>query len=373
MRIAVMAPEDLPVPPVRGGSVQIYADALTRALAAMPGLEVTLLAPRPAASGADAPPEHGGEYGRRLVHLPGGAPFLSAAAAYLAAWDPDWIQVENRPAWVNTLRALAPRARILLNLHSLTFLGPRHIHPMAARQALCSADAVVLNSRFLLRAVTRRFRLRTAAWHPVVIHPGVDLVRFAPPDAHAAKRRTRLRIVYVGRVVRQKGVHVLLTAVRRLHRLGIPVHATIIGRAPPWERAYAARIRRLLRGLPARWIGFVPPARLPPYLWQHDVLVCPSQGPEAFGLVNVEAMAAGLAVVASRQGGIREAVGDAGVLVAKFRQPEAFAAALIRLARRPDQLRRLQQAARARAQAFTWTRTAARFAAIYRAARARSP
>ena len=97
------------------------------------------------------------------------------------------------------------------------------------------------------------------------------------------------------------------------------------------------------------------------------VFVCPSVY-EPFGLINLEAMACGTAVVASRVGGIPEVVvdGETGVLVPPG-EPEALAAAVSALCGDPERAARFGAAGRRRVEAeFSWERIAERTLAVYR-------
>ncbi|MCL6515731.1 glycosyltransferase family 4 protein [Alicyclobacillus sp.] len=357
VRVALVAPEGLPIPPVRGGSVQIYLEALARELDRL-GIDATLLSP---GAGEAACRNHIRLAGMEKVT------YRSACLAELRRMQPDVVQVDNRPDFVPWVRRAVPSARVLLNLHSTTFLGPRHIDRARARRVLRDADRVVLNSDFLRREIARTFRLDGGDWRPVVIHPGVDLARFALPEGRERGAWPPFRLLYVGRVIRGKGVHVLVEAVRQLRQTHIPVRLTLVGRTPPWEAAYERRLRIQMRGLPVRWTGFVPPAELPPRLWRAHALVCPSQAPEAFGLVNVEAMAAGVPVIASRQGGIPEIVdASCGILVRQYRDPAAFARAIRTLMADRARWEALSDGARRRAQTFSWRRSAEAFTQVYR-------
>lgn len=357
IRVALVAPEGLPIPPVRGGSVQIYLEALVRELEEA-GVDVTLLSP---GAGQDACKRH------IQIQASDRSAYRRACLARLRSLAPGVIQVDNRPDLVPLVRRAVPNARVVLNLHSTTFLGPRHIDRARARRVLRYADAVVLNSRFLRREIARTFRLGPGTWRPHVIHPGVDARRFTPPARRTRPSWPPFRLVYVGRVIRGKGVHILVEAVRQLHRANVPVQLTIIGRTPPWEAAYERALRAAIRGLPVQWPGFVPPDKLPPRLWAAHALVCPSQAPEAFGLVNVEAMAAGLPVIASKQGGIQETLdASCGILVRHYQDPASFSRAIRTLMADISRWRALSEGAQRRAQEFTWSRCAAQFAALYR-------
>ena len=114
-------------------------------------------------------------------------------------------------------------------------------------------------------------------------------------------------------------------------------------------RALAAR-----SGAAVRFQTFVPRAELPALLRTADVFVVPSRWPEPSPLTVGEALATGLPVIASRIGGIPEAVGDAGILVPPD-DPAALAGALRGLI--DDRARRAAMglAARARAEERDWS------------------
>src|SRR5579875_1499916 len=134
MRIVIIAPEGLPIPPVSGGSVQIYLSHLLPALAEHCGADLHLLSPAAAADRAQE-----GGLGDRVVHWR--APERADQARYadwvttvLAELQPDVVQVDNRPLLVDRMWRAGLRAPVILNLHSTTFLGPRHVDPPAARR-----------------------------------------------------------------------------------------------------------------------------------------------------------------------------------------------------------------------------------------------
>ena len=117
---------------------------------------------------------------------------------------------------------------------------------------------------------------------------------------------------YVGRLAREKGVHVLVKAVAALDRVDL----LVVGRGP--EEA-ALRRQAEETGRHVSFAGAVPHGEVPGLLGRMDALVLPSIGSahwqEQFGHVLVEAMAAGVPVIGSSSGAIPEVVGDAGLLV----------------------------------------------------------
>jgi glycosyltransferase involved in cell wall biosynthesis len=123
----------------------------------------------------------------------------------------------------------------------------------------------------------------------------------------------RSGVVFVGRLTAQKGVHVLLEALAILKHRGLVLPLTVVGDGPmrPDLKAQA-----LALGVPATFVGFVPPEDVPRHLSDKRVLVLPSID-EGLGLVVAEALIHGVPVVATRSGGIPDLVTepDSGLLV----------------------------------------------------------
>ncbi len=140
-------------------------------------------------------------------------------------------------------------------------------------------------------------------------------------------------IAFVGRLVSDKGAHVLLRALAALHARGRPLRLSIIGQGP--EETELHHLAATL-GL-SKWVvfeGLKQGAELAALLNQHRVLAVPSVWPEPFGIVALEGLACGCVVVASEAGGLPEALGGLGVLVPAG-DATALADALERLWERP--------------------------------------
>lgn len=358
MRVFLVAPEGLPIPVDRGGSVQIYLEKLFVNVKQSADLQVSLISP-----------------GRTKIHESLHSPiderdqtqYRAGVQKLIEQLSPDVVQIDNRPDFAMKLRQLLYAKRIVLNLHSTTFLQERHIAYPIARQILRQADAVVCNSQYLQATVARQFQLTASDWHPYVIYPGVDANVFARPVEHGRSyAKSTLHILCAGRIIPQKGVLVLVQAVRQLLRMGVQTELTIVGRSPAWAKAYEKKIQQEMRDLPVHWTRGVQPQEMPAYYWQADLFVFPSQWDEAFGLVNLEAFAAGVPVVASALGGIPEVVTpDCGVLVYQYSKPLAFAQAIADLWAQPDLFYDLRIGAKARALEFSWTGCAQRFETLY--------
>lgn len=361
-RIIILAPEDLPIPPVRGGSVQIYLHTLLPYFAHNSWLSCTLISP----TQSSTPLVTSDSNSYKQILLQKGEKYHSQALTLLKNESPDIIQIDNRPKLIPLLRKTIPQAKLILNLHSTTFLGSRYLSQNEAREALITADHVICNSQYLKRELASRFHLCAKDWKPSVIYPGVDLQKFRPVQKRQHPHMP-LRLLFVGRVIAQKGVHVLVDSIRHLERKHIPVTLTLIGRTPPWEANYEKRIRQSLRNLPIFWKGFMTPEDLPQIYQEADVFLCPSQKNEAFGLVNLEALSSGLPVVASYVGGIPEIVNSqCGQLLKNHQNPISYAEAIAKYVLFPELWHTQSIAAIQRAEKFNWQQTAQNFLTLYR-------
>lgn len=183
----------------------------------------------------------------------------------------------------------------------------------------------------------------------------------APVDRYPAVGRPR--IVYVGRLARSKGVHTLIDAVPRLQTPGATV--LVVGDGPA-RRSLERAIRRRRLGDRVKIAGFVPHREIADVLAHADVFCLPSHY-EEFGTVLLEAMRAGVPIVASDTGGIPAAVGPAARLVTPG-DPAALAAALDTLLADRAEATRLGALARERVRAWDWERLADQIMDVYRLA-----
>ncbi len=211
----------------------------------------------------------------------------------------------------------------------------------------------------------------------VLPHVGVDLRRFAPPDvsARAAVRRElgiapeQVVVGFVGRLVDEKGVLDLLAAFQQVTRRRPDLRSRLlcVGSGP---------LAGVLRAAGPNVTVLTPGGRdaVVRYYGAMDILALPSrttdQWKEQFGLVIVEALASGLAVIGSSSGAIPEVLGDAGRVVPE-RDVPALAAELERLAADPEERGTLARRARDRAARFSDDMIAERTLSLYRMLAAR--
>lgn len=196
-----------------------------------------------------------------------------------------------------------------------------------------------------------------------VIYSGVDLRQFTPRSDWLAPRDP-VRVVCHGRIDPNKGHEAAAEAVRLLRDEGLPVEFTLIGQVRTFgfsreaEEAYGRQLEATVAAARGTRRGWLPHEALAEELRTHDIACVLSRVDEPFGLVNLEAMASGCAIVATRRGGIPEAVGTAGRYV-DADAPGQVATAIRHLVRHRDELAAAKQAARRQAEGFAWSRTAA--------------
>jgi glycosyltransferase involved in cell wall biosynthesis len=201
---------------------------------------------------------------------------------------------------------------------------------------------------------------------PVVAPMPVAAELFSPGGT-----RDRDRLLFVGRLNRQKGIELLLHALSRIPNKAI--HLDVVGDGE--DRARLEQLALALGvGERVRWHGSLPQDKLADFYRRAAALVVPSVG-EGLGLVAVEAQLCETPVVAFDSGGIPDVVQHdrTGVLVGDI-DAAALAAALVSLVERDDGGAALGAAGRLHALAtFAPESVARRYADIYRSAISRSP
>lgn len=318
--------------------------------------------------------------------------YLGAALA-LREHQPDIIHIQNyaQMSWI--FRLIHPRAHIVAHLHDACLA---QVSPRVGKRVLGGADLVVTCSDYVTQSVGEAqaehdFFIRT-------VNNGVDVSNFRPQETSAADRDSSLRLAYIGRLSPEKGPHVLIDAFNqivervpdaRLELIGGPALFSyavvkIFKRDPHWsslKRFYGTTFgQRLMRSATepgaayadslksrqspqaarnTRFLGEQPHPAIASIIADTDVLVVPSVCDEPFGIPAVEAMAAGVPVVASAAGGLRGIVqnGQNGLLV-----PRSDAAALAdAVVSMTDPQRRASMARAAREtvqKRFTWENVA---------------
>lgn len=228
--------------------------------------------------------------------------------------------------------AYAQTARVPLLIHSDgTHDSEARLRPeqrLARRVVVRLAWGAVGNSEPASR------RLVEIGFRPERVFRALHATRLEPlwhvGERRNARRAGPLRVLTVGRLIPRKGIDLLLRAVARAAASGTAVDLTVVGSGPE-----EGRLRTLAGdlGLAPRWHGFVDQPGLPELYADADVFAFPTLD-DPFGIVVLEAAAAGLPVIASPHGGATEDFVRDGIngLVVEPRDTAALAAAIGRLA-----------------------------------------
>ena len=205
--------------------------------------------------------------------------------------------------------------------------------------------------------------------HYHVIPNGVDVDTFHPANAPFERWRDpdKVNLLFVGRLDPRKGLDVLLAAMPEvIERTQGRARLLVVGDSylrPKFEASLAPATRPHVT-----FLGHVPIKDLPRWYATGDIFVSPASGNESFGIVLVEAMAAGRAVVCSDIPGYRSVVSPDlknGVMVPPG-DPRSLADALVALANDPERRVLLGARGRQRALDFAWPSVTDRIEAVYR-------
>ena len=388
MRVALLTRE---YPPEAYGGAGVHVEYLARELARITDLEVRCF-------GADRP---GALAFRPPAELAGANAALQTMAVDLQmAADLDGATLVHSHTWYANLAGhvskLLHGVPHVVTCHSLEPMRPwkeeqlgggYRLSSFCERTALEAADAVIAVSPAMRDDVLAAYpALEPGRVH--VILNGIDSEQYSPDPGTGALVRLgvdpgRPSVVFVGRITRQKGISHLLEAALAFD----PSAQIVLAAGAPDTEALAREIEAKVERVQAErgnivWLqGMLEKPDVIQLLSHATVFVCPSIY-EPLGIVNLEAMACGAAVVATRTGGIPEVVvdGETGLLVPfddfdpetrEPRDPQRFAADLAeqvnRLLGDPVLVERLGKAGRDRAVAkFSWSVIAEETLALYR-------
>jgi phosphatidylinositol alpha-mannosyltransferase len=225
-----------------------------------------------------------------------------------------------------------------------------------------------LDARIAVSTTARDFAAHYFPGEYEIIPNGVDVERFRPDVAPFPEFRKEgvVNLLFVGRLDPRKGADRLIAAMPQiLERTKGRVQLLIVGDSylrPKLEGSVAASARDHVR-----FLGHVPSGDLPRWYATGDIFVSPASGNESFGIVLIEAMASGRAVVASDIPGYRSVItpGENAVAVPPGDVP-ALAEAIAGLVLDSDRRRRLGCKGHERAQEFSWPRVTDRIESVYR-------
>lgn len=354
MKVAIVSPYDLTVP----GGVQAHVRELARRLR-QTGDEVVVLGPRRTSglrfNGSVAP----------IALAPGAYRAVGRALRRIA---PDVVHVhEPLVPWVGLAAATFQDAPVVATYHAWSERDRlyRVARPLARRVFDHVAAAIAVSPA---AADYHSRAIGIAASRFQIVPNGVEVARFASADPFIGSHDpTRPTLAFVGRLEPRKGLEVLLHAFVRLRTVHPDLQVLVVGDGEERERALAV-IPEPLRP-DVHLLGRVAADVLPQVYAAADVFVSPALGGESFGIVLLEAMAAGKAVVASDIPGYRSVLtdGEEGTFVPPG-DGQALARAIDGYLTHPALRRRAGAAGRRSVGAYDWEVVASKIRAIYEAA-----
>jgi glycosyltransferase involved in cell wall biosynthesis len=317
----------------------------------------------------------------------------------------DVIHLQHCSQYAPMIRAANPGARIVLHLHAEWF---SQTDPSMLKNRLAAIDLVTTVGDYITKKTKRDFPFISDRCETV--YNGIDRQEFSREmDYGSARRRVVKRILYSGAISPHKGLHVLLHAFVMVARKYPNVVLEIVGpngnypieetfdlkdkptlkslrpfyatslwsmvksRFSPSKPRDGVYLSQLKSSLPpdvadkVLFLGMIPRQELIDRYYSADIFAFAPIWNEGFGLPPVEAMAAGLPVVASRSGAVTETVieGQTGLLVEKNNVEELAKALLVLL--KDDGLREaMGRAGRRRVlEHFTWFKVAKQMHARY--------
>jgi starch synthase len=326
---------------------------------------------------------------RPWVELDGANAALRVLSTNLAmsAAVADCDVVHSHTWYANVAGLLASRSlRVphVMTAHSLEPLRPWKAEQLGGGYAISNwAERCAIESADAVIAVSAGMRADIVTTYPEVepgrihvVHNGIDPALFRPTSAPDVLSRygvdtARPYVLFVGRITRQKGLPDLLTAAAAFDdsaQLVLCASAADTVELLDEVASTVAALQAARSGV--IWVRDPVPRDDLIAVYAHaTVFVCPSTY-EPLGIVNLEAMACGTAVVATSVGGIPEVVvdGQTGLLV-PVSDARRLASAVNDLIRDPARAAELGRAGRARVEAeFSWAAVAERTRAVYAAA-----
>mgnify|MGYP001230986948 CR=1 FL=1 len=339
MNILMICTEKLPVPNIRGGAIQTYICGIMGMLAQKHKLTII--------SRTDPElPERETAGGIRFIRFESQSlldPYLGQIIEHLASSGEqyDMIHIFNRPKMVLPIGEVRPNARIVLSMHNDMFT-PQKLSKAEGDAVVERVDKIITISNYIGAAICKYYpqaesKIRT-------IYSGVDLSKFAPWKMSASAQRDRESIrsqhrlsnkkviLFVGRLSRNKGPHVLVRAMSSVkHSDAVLV---IVGAAWYSDNRvsdYIAYLRALAEKSPIPVIttGYVQANEVHKWFCAADIFVCTSIWEEPLARVHYEAMAAGLPLITTARGGNPEIIrGNNGGIVSNPEDPAEYAAHL---------------------------------------------
>lgn len=356
MKIAIVTSGRLPVPATKGGAVETKLDYILDYNAEHHLHDITVYSVKPdKAIDKNTRENHyvnitldsfWAKVGKKIYHYLNKTSYYNDIAEYflyrcirhMKSKQFDCIIIANRPGFVLKLREKIGGK--LVNQINNDYISPDS--PKAS--AIKEASSLIITCSDFLNRQTSKVKCNTNT--PIVtVHNGIDIKRFAdakPIDrAVLGMSKDDYVVFFSGRLTKEKGILELIQAVKQIKTIPnlklIIAGASFYGKDSP-QTPYIQDLQREVEDIKEQVVftGFVDYSDMPSYLKVADVAIVPSLWEEPFGLTVLEAMAAGLPLIATRCGGIPEVCEGVALLIERENICQNIAEAITNLYENPE-------------------------------------
>jgi len=349
MRIALICSDRGPCPPVKGGAIQLYIAKVAPLIAL--SHEVTVFS-------VSDPQLPEAEKQENVIYIRfDKETFWKEVLHFIENTFFDVIHVFNRPQQISSIKQTSPRSKVLLSLHNIIFrteLCPDY----QARECLKNVDYITTVSQFLKNHLLRHYSFPKHFIRP--LYSGVDIKDYPRRDdpiykkyREAVRKKWRIPknakvILFAGRLVRNKGCHLIIDSLRTVLRKHRDIYLLIVGSkwyAKEERTSYIKRLHKKAKPIKSHvlFTSYVPVEEMPLYYAASDLFVCASQWEEPLARVHYEAMASSLPIITTQRGGNAEVVrqGINGLVLRDYENSTALALLIDHLLSHPRQAHKL--------------------------------
>jgi len=265
--------------------------------------------------------------------------------------QPDAVLVFNDLITPRHVKRILPRAKVLCMLSNEIRTNQKDI-----RRTVAATHKIVCVSRYIQEWTTARYGI--PAEKIMAVPNGADTETFKPRPGYLSPA-SPVKVLCLGRIDPNKGPDLAADAVARLRQEGIPIALTVAGGLWFYNHGgessdpYFVSLQEKIKAAGGEYLGHVTRPDIPALVRRHDIACVLSRSNDPMPQTLFEAMASGLAVVASDRGGIPEGCNGAGWLV-NVEDFGKIVAALRDLATIPPVLNEYKQRSVARAAKATW-------------------
>lgn len=273
--------------------------------------------------------------------------FLHQTLKQIAKKNYDLIILENRPGYAISIAKIT-NTPIILHLHNDLLNSETHY----ASQIYKSCTAIIAVSDFIKKKVDSI----QSTVPTITIHNGIDINKFHYPQLHIRKQDLGFKendfiILYSGRIIKEKGIQELIQAFKNLKDYSnlklLIIGGSFYGEGLPQDE-FTLNLKKEVKqnDLSITFTGFIPYTLIPSYLALADICVIPSMWEEPFGLTCIEAMSAGLPIIATNSGAIPEIAKDVAFFIHKDNVVSNLSQAILYLYNNPDIRKKLSFASK---------------------------